>query len=496
MSRQEIFPTFYSTAYLLRRIARFCGRLLPVAGLLLLAIYVVANQTAGSALERELARIREQGEPLTLREAAPPPVPEDENAAVLYARAFERLPRLVPAPSSGQPNPRLSSADERVLKALFSERGNRVGDVPIAQLRDLLTGTDEALALFRKAAAMPRCRFPVDWEAGAGALFPHYPRLLVLTRLTAAHAILAAAEGRPDDAVAGVSAILGMARHLADEPIMIGLLIQYRCLTTAESGLQRVLETSTPSDEACRELDRQLSDLDLLTPLERTVQTERCLGLWCFDAVASSNPPNLPELLGGDDPLLRATARLGPIRNPLARMDELFYLRTMARMEDRARRRDRTPAEETESGQSPIPWYASVSRIVLPDFNRLRRQRDQALARVALARCGLALAEYRRQAGSFPTSLADAERTAGRTLPRDPLTGQDLVYRPHGTGYLLYSLGLNGRDDGGRNASDRDHRSSGTASKAKDDLAWWFNTEGSSASDPDSAGAETSSRPG
>jgi len=323
---------------------------------------------------------------------------------------------------------------------------------------------------------MPRCRFPVDWEAGAGALFPHYPHLLVLTGMMVAHAVLAASEGRTREAMDDISAIVGMSRHLAGEPIMIGLLVQYRCLSNAGSSLKRVLETSSPPAEACLRLDRQLSELDMQTPLERAVQSERCLGFWCFDVLAS-DPARYRGILGADDPFLQVTTRLGPLRSPLAKMDELFYLRTMARMETRSRQRDRVVAGELKQADLPVPWYAPVSRLVLPAFDSLLRKRDQALARLALTRWGLAVAAYREQIGAFPTSLADVERTSGRSLPCDPFTGQDLIYHLQGTRYVMYSLGINARDDEGQYANDRDHRNATRPEQGQDDIAWWFRSE-------------------
>jgi hypothetical protein len=34
-------------------------------------------------------------------------------------------------------------------------------------------------------------------------------------------------------------------------------------------------------------------------------------------------------------------------------------------------------------------------------------------------------------------------------LPRDRFSGADYIYRLEGTGYVLYSVGYNGADDGG-----------------------------------------------
>ena len=39
-------------------------------------------------------------------------------------------------------------------------------------------------------------------------------------------------------------------------------------------------------------------------------------------------------------------------------------------------------------------------------------------------------------------------------MPSDLFSGKALIYRPAKNGYLLYSVGLNGRDDGGRSSAD------------------------------------------
>ena len=35
-------------------------------------------------------------------------------------------------------------------------------------------------------------------------------------------------------------------------------------------------------------------------------------------------------------------------------------------------------------------------------------------------------------------------------VPKDPFSGKELVYRVTPTGYLLYSVGVDGKDDGGK----------------------------------------------
>ena len=56
---------------------------------------------------------------------------------------------------------------------------------------------------------------------------------------------------------------------------------------------------------------------------------------------------------------------------------------------------------------------------------------------------------YKQRHGSYPASLSDLVPGTISVLPKDPFTGDDYVYRRRRDGVLIYSLGPNGRDDGG-----------------------------------------------
>ncbi len=62
----------------------------------------------------------------------------------------------------------------------------------------------------------------------------------------------------------------------------------------------------------------------------------------------------------------------------------------------------------------------------------------------------LALANYRLEHGEYPKRLAELVPEYIDVLPEDPFSGKTLVYRLTPKGYLLYSVGLNGVDEGGQ----------------------------------------------
>jgi hypothetical protein len=451
MNTARAFPTFRATGRLLRWLWRPTRPVLAVLALLGLAAYVVTNVSAGHDLERELTLIRERGEPLTLAEAAPPPVPDEQNAALVYEQAFRQLPRLEGVPSSAiAGEQQLDRRDEKVLGEFLSEASGERWRDSVEPVRQALAGTEGALVLTRQAAAMARCRFPVDWEAGAGALLPHYPKLRSLTRLLAGHAVVAALDGNPAEAVADLEAIGGMARHIAAEPILIGQMVEYATLSAGCISLQRVMEIAPLDETACRRLDQALTRVDLYASFEQAIQTERCIGLWCFD-LWRRDPAQFAAVVGSQEQPLGMVVRSGRMASPLLKQDELFYLRAMAAQVDRASRRERVRTLPSEEEEANVPRYAMVSRIVLPAFSRAYRKRDRMVARLRLAQWALGLHLHRQQMGAYPATLTEIGARLKEALPTDPF-GAEFLYRRQGDGYLLYSVGENGRDDNGQTA--------------------------------------------
>jgi len=65
-------------------------------------------------------------------------------------------------------------------------------------------------------------------------------------------------------------------------------------------------------------------------------------------------------------------------------------------------------------------------------------------------RVAFALAAYQRDHGRYPMKLDALTPDYLTAVPLDLFTGKPLVYRPADNGYLLYSFGVNGIDEGGR----------------------------------------------
>jgi hypothetical protein len=61
-----------------------------------------------------------------------------------------------------------------------------------------------------------------------------------------------------------------------------------------------------------------------------------------------------------------------------------------------------------------------------------------------------ALAAYRIDHGHYPAKLDEIAPRYLKSVPGDIFSGKALIYRPSEKGYLFYSIGANGKDEGGR----------------------------------------------
>ncbi len=74
---------------------------------------------------------------------------------------------------------------------------------------------------------------------------------------------------------------------------------------------------------------------------------------------------------------------------------------------------------------------------------------DSCSMRTQLSYCAFALAAWKADHGNYPDQLIQLTPDYLQIIPIDNYTGQSLIYRRSETGYCLYSLGVNRKDDDG-----------------------------------------------
>ena len=93
-------------------------------------------------------------------------------------------------------------------------------------------------------------------------------------------------------------------------------------------------------------------------------------------------------------------------------------------------------------------WWQSRQAV-----QRAELKHKTVVAHERLLLVELGLRSYTSQQGHPPVRLDDLVTNYLSKVPQDPFSGQPLIYRAQGTNWLLYSVGSDGVDDGGKPVS-------------------------------------------
>jgi hypothetical protein len=464
------FPTFRGLPKVILlfplRIWRKTWRFSLTLLILLVLAHTIFNFIAGRKLEAELNHLRQAGEPLTWVEAAPPPIPDAENAAVLYQKAFK----------SFQDTEKIEDPGLETLVKFVEWDTDRMKSRPTLAQATAAVAKDEPLfKLLEEASLRPACHFPVDWAAGLEARFPHLAQIRLATRLLTAKALVDSAAGDSGQTATDIATIIRMASQIAPEPTMISQLVRVACLGIIFQYFPTVLENTSFDLAQSRALYDLLASAEDRAPYVHAMEGERCSGLFAFGFIRRKNPialfsdPSDPPDYPGTRAFIRCWPVIRVIWEPLLKLDEVYYLKFMQREITIAAQPYRKAYKQYQTLDKDRPWYALVSVIIPPVFSMAHAKEDQLIAEAAVMQGALALRAYQIEHGQYPDSLAQLRAAGSWPIPEDPFSGKELIYRRQGQGYILYSVGPNFKDDGGINLQEK--RSLGKKHKFDFDLA-------------------------
>lgn len=443
----KYFPTFKAFG------RWFALRVLPKLFLGLLVLFVLLaipwvsyNQKWKHRLEAELASLRAQGAPLSIVEAAPKAVPEDQNAAAVYQEVFQchYPPEAGRPPAAG-----LTALDDKSL-SIYPEIPTPAWERHVGETL-YRPDVRRALEVLRQGSQRPYCVFPVNWQDGPGAEFAHMGRFRPAARLIAAQALFDARQGRTKEALDWLAVGFRMSTHAGSESTMISQLVQYAAQAILLSPVREIICDRAVPSGVSRELASVLADVDLDQPFVRAMDGARAFGIMGFD-IARTKPGLLNTLPPEARNHLLVRLYYSRLGRPWHYRDELAYLDLMERQIEAVKPPYRLARRELESIQARannFPEY-SVTRVLLPMFSWATQKRDHSKAKVDLCRVVLALKGYKAERGEYPTSLDQLQGTLEWKVSEDPFSGKSFVYRRKGDGFLLYSLGMDMDDDGGR----------------------------------------------
>ena len=307
-----------------------------------------------------------------------------------------------------------------------------------------------------------------------------------VARALPVRATLRVHEGKVNEAWEDLMACHRLARLVGQGPTLIDTLVGITIGWIACAGDQTMLQHANLTAAQIMKMRDDLAKLPpILKMADKIDVTERFFGLDCVSGIAREGFGSFGKRMGGgEEPKGMVKSLIDFV--PAASVDWDIILRMANSWYDRFADAFRKPTHTERKkaldtidadikslaistrdlkslGLSMLfsPRKAISERIgqafvclLLPALSACSNADDRWATQFELTKLAFALAAYRAEHGSYPAKLAELAPKYVADVPKDMFNDADLHYRPEGAGYLLYSVGVNGKDDGGKSYED------------------------------------------
>jgi hypothetical protein len=151
----------------------------------------------------------------------------------------------------------------------------------------------------------------------------------------------------------------------------------------------------------------------------------------------------------GASRLSKLVLKLNPqeARPVISELEEIDSARVT--WEEILRNENRFSRYQLRKGSNPITWVIELwqRRQTIQVAERID---NRLIAHERLLMAELAVRCYQSEQGRVPPSLELLIPKYLQRVPSDPFSGGPVIYHPQGTNWLLYSIGEDGVDDGGK----------------------------------------------
>ena len=324
-----------------------------------------------------------------------------------------------------------------------------------------LQANAKPLSMVISATRRPRYHFPFISDSDPPILMdvvrPSVGIYRDIARAVAARAMLHAGEGRIDEAVADTLACHRLGRLLGQGARLVDKLVGVLAEGTASEASAAL---ATGGKLTAAQARRFFAKLDALAPIPDVADAvDNSERFFVLDVVGMQARGSWTARYGYDglkinvdwDELLRKLnywydMQVAAMRKP-----------TFAERAAAAASFEAASTKHIDALTRRGKWRLgrgnlgdSLFMILFCTFTDTRFKQDVTSMRFRLAMVAVALAACKAEKGGYPDKLSELEPGYFKKLPQDLFAEGPLTYRRVGKGYLLYSVGENMKDDGGK----------------------------------------------
>ena len=343
---------------------------------------------------------------------------------------------------------------------------------------------EKPLALLMEASRRPKRYDPMLGKTVIMSLLPAAQGHRDVARALVARAMLRVHEGKVDEAWEDLLACHRLGRLVGQGATLIDILVGITLDGMACAGDQTLLQHARLTAAQAAKMQDDLSRLPSMPKLADKMELgERFMGLDIVSMVAREGPASLWKLTdvepgGMAETLVDSVHAAALDWDIMLRMLNSWYDRmadaasqptrserqeAMDRIDKDLRKLQNTAKDWMSLGLSMLanPRKVISERfgetfvvLFLPALSACTNAEDRSAMQFELTKLAFTLAAYRADHGSYPAKLDDLKPKYISEVPKDIFNDAALHYQREGDGYVLYSVGINRKDDGGKGYED------------------------------------------
>ena len=437
---------------MLRKVGRFLFS--PIRhwriSLTILIALVIAYKVADQILLAKLAARRESilsaGGHLSLRDFALK-IDEGNNAAVVYEYAAS-LAYEYAAPPAKETEDAVSKWEDAYNRYIGA---SGCAQLPTpeeeARLGNFFAANARVFEAIEEACARPSCQFgtyEAPPEILAAAVLPKLAPIRVLARLSAFRAVWEGRHGNPAGAYHWLTVGLHLANDTNNDPLSVAGLAGTAVKNTMVRALNVLLCELPLPDPVPADF---LAELTVAADRSRTgifFEGERCMA----DTITSYYKGMFPRPLLVLNQMACLDLETEAV-NIMREQDDQLHAQQVARFNAEVGPAGHESSTKPGFEASFLVQHRILADLLRPALGGVMITFDKGIGLARAGQVAVALKQYKQARGEYPADLAALAPDYLQNIPADPFTGSPPIYRREGDGFVVYSVGADGRDDGG-----------------------------------------------
>jgi hypothetical protein len=422
---------------------------IAVVGMLLLlcAYRLTRDSETERQIQAELAKLRAAGHPTTAEELArlfPDPTPE-ENANILFGLVFPVAKKSRSRPE----NPFFTGRPD------LPNRSETLTPEALLRLRAFVE-VSRVITNHWPTSIPPHTRFAAHWERGiANGSFTDFVALRETVISLLAHALLAAENTNSAAASEALIKALQVISTFKHEGHIGDHMFRHGFENLIVQAMERCWNRLPFTASEMAALDQNIFD-ESPSAYVSSMKIDNTRGILAFQYIRDGG--RFEDIVGdSNEPFWkRFLRRFQPGENYRPRYrdsDFLLFLRTIPdRQSVASAHPTNAPIRAREIGayyQSNVVSEVGVAAGYLQFNPRLTTLHSEAKARMRVLKTALAVARHHAEKRTLPERLDDLVPEYLPAVPRDLFDDQPLRFKRLPRGYVVYSIGPDGVDDGG-----------------------------------------------